>query len=68
MDLQVALYWIQGVDREWKPFVRNRTAEIRQKVAPERWSHCPGDQPGRPPLQRHLSSRALCEQTVAPWA
>ena len=42
-DSQVALYWIQGVDREWKPFVRNRTAEIRRKVAPEQWSHCPGE-------------------------
>lgn len=42
-DSRVALYWIQGIDKEWKPFVRNRVAEIRQKVSPERWSHCPGE-------------------------
>ncbi len=40
---KVALYWIQGVDKEWKPFVRNRVVEIRQKVPPERWFHCPGE-------------------------
>lgn len=42
-DSRVALYWIQGTDKEWKPFVRNRVAEIRQKVSPEQWSHCPGE-------------------------
>lgn len=42
-DSQVSLYWIQGVQREWKPFVRNRVVEIRQRVPPDRWSHCSGD-------------------------
>ena len=26
---QVALFWICGTDKEWKPFLRNRVAEIR---------------------------------------
>ncbi len=41
-DSQVSLYWICGMEREWKQFVQNRVAEIRQNVPPERWGHCPG--------------------------
>ena len=37
-DSTVALYWIQGVDKEWKPFVMNRVLEIRDKVPPACWS------------------------------
>ena len=31
-DLTVALFWIQGVGRGWKPFMQNRVSEIRNKV------------------------------------
>ena len=41
-DSQIALYWICGTNREWKPFVRNRVNEIRRNVHPGSWSHCPG--------------------------
>ena len=41
-DSQVALYWIRGKDKEWKPFVQNRVREIRRNVHPDLWSHCPG--------------------------
>ena len=41
-DSQVALYWICGISKEWKPFVQNRVKDIRQNVHPDRWSHCPG--------------------------
>ena len=41
-DSQVALYWIQGTTKEWKPFVNNRVREIRSRVKPSYWSHCPG--------------------------
>ena len=41
-DSQVALYWIQGTTKEWKPFVENRVNEIRRNVSPSLWSHCPG--------------------------
>ena len=41
-DSQVALYWIRGKDKEWKPFVQNRVREIRHNVHPDLWKHCPG--------------------------
>jgi hypothetical protein len=40
-DSQVALYWIIG-DKEWKMFVHNRVAEIREHTPPNCWKHCPG--------------------------
>lgn len=42
-DSQVALFWICGTDKDWKPFVRNRVAEIRRLVPPNCWSHCSGE-------------------------
>ena len=33
---------MEAVCPEWKPFVRNGVAEIRQQVPPNCWSHCPG--------------------------
>lgn len=41
-DSLVALFWIQGIDKEWRPFVNNRVCEIRRRVHPDHWSHCPG--------------------------
>ena len=38
----VAVCWIQGVEKVWKPFVQNRVAEIRNLLPPECWRHCPG--------------------------
>ena len=41
-DSQVALYWIRGKDKEWKPFVQNRVREIRHSIHPDLWNHCLG--------------------------
>ena len=41
-DSQVALHWIKGIDKSWKPFVQNRASEIRMLVPIEHWRHCPG--------------------------
>lgn len=41
-DSLVALYWIRGTTKEWKPFVNNRVSEIRRRVHPSCWNHCPG--------------------------
>ena len=42
-DSQVALFWICGTDKEWKPFVQNRVAEIRRLIPPKCWNHCSGE-------------------------
>ena len=39
---QVALCWIKGVNKDWKPFLQIRVKEIRQLVPAEFWNHCPG--------------------------
>ena len=63
-DSQVALFWIRGTDKEWKPFVRNRVTKIRRNVSPECWSHCagetnPADLPSRGLTLLQLSSSEL---------
>ena len=40
-DSRVALAWIKGETRSFKPFVSCRAAEIQSNSAPEDWSHCP---------------------------
>ena len=54
-DSQVALYWIRGTGKEWKPFVQNRVREIRRNVHPDLWNHCPGRT-----NPADLPSRGLC--------
>ena len=41
-DSTVALYWIKGTNKEWRPFIQNRVNEIREKTSPDLWHHCPG--------------------------
>ena len=41
-DSQVALFWITGVNREWKSFVQNRVDEIQNLVPISCWDHCAG--------------------------
>ena len=41
-DSQVALFWIVGLDKEWKPFIQNRVNEIRSLIPVQSWSHCTG--------------------------
>ena len=41
-DSTVALYWIKGTNKEWRPFVQNRVNEICEKTSPDLWYHCPG--------------------------
>ena len=62
-DSMVALYWIQGVHKEWKQFVQNRVNEIRALVLPDCWSHCRGhDNPADIPSRGIATSElATCE-------
>ena len=70
-DPLVALYWMQGTEKDWKPFVKNRVMEIRNHVSPENWSHCPGlsnpaDLPSRGLTLLELSVSQLWHQSH-PW-
>lgn len=40
-DSRVALAWIKGETRSFKPFVSSRAAEIQSNSTPKDWSHCP---------------------------
>ena len=42
-DSRVALAWIQGQTRSYKPFASTRAAEIQSNTDPSEWSHCPKD-------------------------
>jgi len=41
-DSKVALFWIKGTTKEWKPWVENRVNEARKIVPINCWKHCPG--------------------------
>lgn len=63
-DSKVALFWIQGVNKDWKPFLQNRVTEIRSLVHPDCWRHCssrdnPADIPSRGSAPLELSVNAL---------
>ena len=63
-DSQVTLFWIRGADKEWKPFIRNKVAQIRRNFSPECWGQCPGetnpaDLPSRGLTLLQLSSNKL---------
>jgi len=41
-DSQVALYWIKGREKDWKPWIGNRVVRIREVVSLEDWKHVHG--------------------------
>ena len=42
-DLEIALYWIRGLRKEWKQWVENRVKKIRSLVGTECWLFVPGE-------------------------
>ena len=41
-DSEVALCWLKGNTKSWKPWVENRVVKCRKEVAKERWNHVSG--------------------------
>ena len=60
-DSKVALYWIRGINHEWKQFVENRANTIRQMVAPQYWRHCPGKENPADIPSRGMSASDLAD-------
>lgn len=63
-DSMVAIFWIRGEDKTWKPFVQNRVQEIRTLLPSNHWSHCsgrdnPADLPSRGCTPQQLSESQL---------
>ena len=64
-DSKVALYWIKGQEKEWKPFVQNRVNQIRNLTQIDQWAHCAGkknsaDIPSRGIDPSQLSTHSGC--------
>jgi len=60
-DLKVALAWIKGEEREWKPFVQNRVNEIKTLVPMNSWTYCRGKNNPADILSRGMSPSELSE-------
>ena len=61
-DSITALHWIRGEQKEWKLFVEIRVQEIRKKVAPYIWAHCPGKEN----LQQIFQREVMIQQNSFP--
>ena len=66
-DSQIALCWIKGLDKEWKPFIRNRILEIRKLVPIEQWRFCPGRENPADLPSRGIATTELCDNTLVEW-
>lgn len=58
---KAALYWIQGVNHEWKQFAENRVTTIRGLVQPQHWGHCPGRENPADIPSRGMGASTLAE-------
>ena len=63
-DSQIVLSWIRNPCSKWKVFVANRVQEIQQKVDPDKWRHCSGDQNPADLLTRGISAKQLANNKL----
>ena len=61
-DSKVSLYWMQGVNHEWKQFIENRVNMIRRLVHPRQWKHFPGKE-----NPADIPSRGVSVTTLSIW-
>ena len=60
-DSKAALFWIRGINHEWKQFVENRVSTIRNLVHPQYWKHCPGTENPADIPSRGMAASTLSE-------
>ncbi|XP_028415021.1 uncharacterized protein LOC114538100 [Dendronephthya gigantea] len=58
-DSQVVLSWIRKSSNNWKVFVANRVQDIQQRVEPERWHYCTGNENPADLVSRGISIQDL---------
>ena len=63
-DSTASMYWIKGVQHDWKQFVENRVTSIRGLVHQDCWYHCPGSENPADIPSRGLSASALAESQL----
>ncbi|GFU35577.1 uncharacterized protein TNCV_1042231 [Trichonephila clavipes] len=63
-DSQICIHWIKGKADDWKPFVRNRVSEIKEKTDPNRWHHCVGKSNPADKLTRGMNAKALVKDEI----
>ena len=61
-DSEVALCWIKGKSRRWKPWVENRVVKVRKVVDCENWYHVAG---GMNPAD--IATRICCVDDFKRW-
>ena len=63
-DSMASMYWIKGVQHDWKQFVENRVTTIRGLVHQDYWQHCPGRENPADIPSRGLSASGLSESQL----
>lgn len=58
-DSSIALHWIKGNSKDWKPFVSNRVQEIQSNSNPKSWNFCKGKENPADLLTRGVHLKSL---------
>ena len=61
-DSSVALAWINGTTKEYRPFVQNWLNEIRKMIPPESWKYCPTQDKPADTASRGATATALMNE------
>ncbi|RWR99198.1 uncharacterized protein B4U79_12713, partial [Dinothrombium tinctorium] len=64
IDSMIALSWIRGSAKKWKPFVANRVTEIQELSNPSNWSYCEGLYNPADKLTRGMTMTQLLDEEI----